>query len=80
MSKAVVARKAEAAFAAYDANHDGLVSKREMARLSKSRLKREQIDRCFEKYDADKDGFLNKRELADMMFKAAGEKNNNNGK
>ena len=67
-------RKAEAAFAAYDSNHDGLVSKREMARLSKSRLKRQQIDLCFEKFDADGDGFLNKKELADMMLKAAGEK------
>lgn len=59
--------KAELAIKAYDRNHDGMVSKYEMAVVSGKKLSKEQIDRCFEINDKDGDGYLNSQEMADML-------------
>ena len=59
--------KAKAAFEAYDANKDNLVSPSEMARISGTRLNRQQIRLVFQLNDEDRDGYLNRNEMLNMM-------------
>ncbi len=61
------ADKAKAAFAVYDRNKDGRVSKAEMKSVSGKRLDKAQIEFLFSVYDKNGDGYLNKNEMADMM-------------
>merc|ERR1712209_321253 len=63
---ATVEERAETAFNIIDKNHDGFITKKEMAVVAK-RLTLNQIDAVFERNDKDKDGRLSKKEFTDMM-------------
>ena len=70
-----IAERAEMAFQAYDKNNDGLVSQKEMARISGKKLSKAQINAAFINNDVDGDGYLNRSELAGMLRKASQQKN-----
>jgi len=58
--------RAERAFNIIDKNHDGYITKQEMAAVAK-RLSQQQIEAVFARNDKDQDGRLSKKEFTEMM-------------